>query len=304
MLHKFFLFYSKFNANESELSPWTGKLESKSSITPSFSIFDPFEHNHNLTSNLSQTNWLKFQEECLLVNQILTESSKKRQNKSWGLSLILTRKSLPQKDYLHEQQYHHLQTKSTVDLILNQKNEEEIKKNVESILKDILLFEQVNYENIRKKRPASPDDEVTANNLAEQFDETLSGKRRRIDEDGYKLTPVKDIPYSKEKTYFQVIYRTWQDRRKLKRSIENEHKDVSVFERERLISQKLKEEKDHCLETPIYLAMEMKLLPTMNEKKLQVRFEVQTSEQHQLFIDLTHFLNLYLPKMIENPSSN
>jgi len=308
MLHNFFLFYSKFNANEYQLSPWTGKLESKSSNTNSFSIFDPFEHNHNLTLNLSQINWIKFQEECSLANQILDEFSKKRQHKSWGLSLILTRKSLPQKNFIHEQQYHQLQTTSTIDLVLNQLNEQEIEKNVGFILKDILLFEQINYEIIRKKRPASPlmmdNNEITPNSLAEQLDETFSTKRRRIDEDEYTLTPVKDIPYSKEKTYFQVIYRTWQDRRKLKRTIDDEHKNVSMFEREKLISMKLKEEKDHRLETPIYISMEIKLLPTMNNKKAQIRFELQTNEQHQLFIDLTHFLNLYLPKMIENQSVN
>jgi hypothetical protein len=71
-----------------------------------------------------------------------------------------------------------------------------------------------------------------------------------------------------------------------------------------LISQKLKEEKDHHLETPIYLSMEIKLLPTMDDKKAQIRFELQTNEHHQLFVDLTHFLNLYLPKMIENQSDN
>lgn len=152
MLHKFFLFYSKFNANESELSPWIGKIQKKTSTLSSFSIYDPFEHNHNLTSNLSQTNWLKFQEECLLANQILDESSKKRLHKSWGLALILTRKSLPQKNYQHEPQYHRLQLNTTIDLILNQLSEDEMKKNIEQVLKDILLFEQINYENIRKKR--------------------------------------------------------------------------------------------------------------------------------------------------------
>src|ERR1700749_1132979 len=101
MLRNFFLFYSTFNASQYELSPWTGKLESKTSNTSSLSIFDPFEHDHNLTSNISQSNWLKFQEECSLANQILDESSKKRQHKSWGLSMILTRKSLPQKNFTH-----------------------------------------------------------------------------------------------------------------------------------------------------------------------------------------------------------
>jgi hypothetical protein len=61
---------------------------------------------------------------------------------------------------------------------------------------------------IRKKRPASPtmmdSNEITPNSLAEQLDETLSAKRRRRDDDGYTLTPVKDIPSSTEKTYFQV----------------------------------------------------------------------------------------------------
>jgi len=191
-------------------------------------------------------------------------------------------------------------------LILNQIDEQQFEKNLEFILKDILLFEQIDYDMIRKKRPASPT-MIDTNSLAEQLDETLSAKRRRRDDDGYTLTPVKDQPYSKDRTYFQVIYRTWQDRRKLKRSIDDEHKNLSIFEREKLISNKLKEDKDHRLETPIYLSMEIKLLPIMDEKsnkKAKICLELQTNEQHQLFADLTHFLNLYLPKMIENQSMN
>ncbi len=211
---------------------------------------------------------------------------------------------------------------NTIDLIVNQLNKQELEKKIDLILKDILLFEQINYEMIRKKRPAS--NEITANNLAEQLDETLSAKRRRKDDDdGYVLTPVKDNQsYSKEKIYFQVknnmieinefcfclfdqvIYRTWQDRRKLKRGIETTHPNISHFEREKLISLKLQEEQDHRLETPIYLSMEIKLLPTMEKKKAQIRFELQTNEQHQLFADLTHFLNLYLPKMLDIHSMN
>jgi hypothetical protein len=147
---------------------------------------------------------VKFQEECSLAHQILHEFSKKRQNKSWGLSLILTWKSLPQKNLVHEPQYHHIQSMNTIDLIVNQLNKQELEKKIDLILKDILLFEQINYEMIRKKRPAS--NEITANNLAEQLDETLSAKRRRKDDDdGYVLTPVKDNQsYSKEKIYFQV----------------------------------------------------------------------------------------------------
>ncbi|CAF1396654.1 unnamed protein product [Adineta steineri] len=304
LLHNFFKFYSTFNATQHELSPWTGKLELKTSTTNLFSISDPFEHDHNLTSHISQTNWLKFQEECSLAIQILDESGKKRQNKSWGLSLILTRKSLPQKNFVHEPHYHQSQSMNTIEFVVNQIDEEEFQLHVESILKDILLFEQINYEMISKKRPASPSVELTPNTLAEQLDETLSAKRRRTDDDdGYISTPTTDISYSKEKIYFQVNYRTWQDRRKHKRSIENEHKDISTFEREKLISYKLKDDKDHHLEKPIYLSMDIKLVPLIddsNKNKAQIRFEFQTNQQHQLFVDLTHFLTLYLPKMFTN----
>lgn len=212
MLRNFFLFYSKFNANEHEISPWTGKLELKNSTTIPFSIIDPFEHDHNLTSNISQTNWLKFQEECSLANQILEECSKKRQNKSWGLSLILTRKSLPKNNFIHDQHSLHRFSNltNTIELTLSQMNEEELKRNIEFILKDVLLFEQIDYDLIRKKRPASPlkhdDLDITPNSLAEQLDETLSAKRRRIDDDEYRLTPVKDSSCSKEKTFFQVCH--------------------------------------------------------------------------------------------------
>ncbi|UJR23045.1 hypothetical protein I4U23_026071 [Adineta vaga] len=308
ILHNFFKFYSKLNATEHELSPWSGKLESKSSSTNSFSIFDPFEHDHNLTSNISQTNWVKFQEECSLANQILDESSKKRQNKSWGLSLILTRKSLPQKNLIHEPHYNPSHSSNIIEFRVQETNENELDTYVKVILKDILLFEQVNYEMISKKRPASPPSEVTANKLAEKLDETLSAKRRRTDDDGYTATPTMGISYSKEKVYFQVNYRTWQDRRKLKRSIDNEQKNMSIYECEKLISHKLKEDHEHRLETPIYLSMEMKFLPTTvtekSNQKVQIHFEFQANEQYQLFVDLTHFLTLYLPKMLTNQSAN
>lgn len=307
MLDQFFVFYSKLNANEHQLSPWSSKLETKSSTNTVFSIIDPFEHDHILTSNMSSSNWTKFQEECSLAHQILHEFSKKRQNKSWGLSLILTRKTLPQKDLIH-QTHNYNPSSHTIDLLINQINEQEdLTKKIDLILKEILLFEQINYEMIRKKRPVSPsmmdsDDEVTPNSLAEQLDETLSAKRRRTDDDGYTLTPVKDeTVHPKEKIYFQVNHRTWQDRRRWKRSIEEQHQNQSQFEREKFISEKLKEDGNHRLSTPIYLSMEMKLLPTMEKKKkLQMRLELQTNEQQQLFVDLNHFLHQFLPKMLED----
>ena len=62
---------------------------------------------------------------------------------------------------------------------------------------------------IRKKRSASPlniqASEITPASLAEQLDETLSAKRRRIDDNEYKLTPIQDrLNSSKAKNYFQV----------------------------------------------------------------------------------------------------
>lgn len=310
MLDHFFILFSKFNANEHQLSPWSSQLESKSSSNIVFSIIDPFEHDHILTSNMSSSNWTKFQEECSLAHQILHEFSKKRQNKSWGLSLILTRKTLPQKDLIHQTHYYN-PSSHTIDLLVNQINEQdEMIKKIDWILKEILLFEQINYDMIRKKRPVSPsmmdsdddDDESTTNSLAEQFDETLSAKRRRTDDDGYTLTPVKDeTSHSKEKLFFQINYRTWQDRRRLKRSIEEQHQNQSALEREKFISQKLKDDGNHRLSTPIYVSMEMKILPSMEKKKkLQMRLELQTNEQQQLFVDLTHFLHQFLPKMLED----
>lgn len=76
-----------------------------------------------------------------------------------------------------------------------------------------------------------------------------------------------------------------------------------MAEREKLISYQLKEDKSHCLTKPLYLSMDIKLLPTTddNEKiKAKIGLELQTNEQHQLFADLSHFLNLYLPKVLGN----
>lgn len=99
------------------------------------------------------------------------------------------------------------------------------------------------------------------------------------------------------------MYRTWQDRRKLKRCVESENKNASKFDQEILISHKLKEDKDHHLPLPIYLSLDIKYpQPTAGQNKVQLYFELQTNEQHQLFTDLSHFLNLYLPKMLENQS--
>lgn len=208
MLHHFFSFYSTFNASIYELSPWTGRLQPKTSTTIPLSLFDPFEHDHNLTGNVSSSNWLKFQDECTLANQILTEAAKKRQHKSWGLSLILTRKSLPSTNFHHQSQ--RSSSHQLVQWISNQNNEDELKEKVQHILKDILLFEPVDPDHIRKKRPASavgsPRSDVNPNALAEQFDETLSAKRRRIDEDNYALTPVMDEEDQNEETKDQIFY--------------------------------------------------------------------------------------------------
>jgi len=307
-LHEFFSFYSTFDVQKNELSPWFGEIRSKTSTNAIVSLADPFEHDHNLTGNISANNWMKFQEECQLAKQILDESSKKRLTKSWGLALILTRKSLPQKNFIHQKpSYHYTHTTHTVDLSLNKMTKDDFEQRIQLIFKDILLFEQVNYELMKKKRPVDidNDDDNGETELAEQFDETLSaGKRRRMDKDEYTLTPVKDAPDSKEKIYYEIQYRTWQDRRKLKRTVETEHANSSLFEREKFISLKLKEDKEHQLPTPIYLSAEIKILPTINETKAQIRFQLQTQEYHKLFIDLTHFLNLYLPKLILNEETN
>ena len=213
MLQHFFSFYSTLHASQFDLSPWTGRLEAKASLDIPFSISDPFEHDHNLTSTVSHANWLKFQEECSLANQILAEASKKRQNKSWGLSLILTRKSLPQKNFAHLQQQHHHHASpvtNTLALALDGLTKHELHEKAQRVLTDILLFEPVDPEMMRRKRSASHSTEVTPNSLAEQFDETLSAKRRRVDDDGHALTPVMDnedvrtSEPSKEKTHFQV----------------------------------------------------------------------------------------------------
>ena len=104
------------------------------------------------------------------------------------------------------------------------------------------------------------------------------------------------------------MYRTWQDRRKFRRCVDNENKNTSMLDYEKLISNKLKEENDHCLEAPIYLSMEINLLSTAvnknNTNKAQIHFELQTTGQHQLFVDLTHFLTFYLAKMLGNSSAN
>lgn len=213
LLQQFFSFYSTLSGSYYDLSPWTGRLDSKASGSIPFSILDPFEHEHNLSANISDANWLKFQEECTLANQILAEAARKRQHKSWGLSLLLTRKSLPPKNF-HPEKQHRPSTSHSIEWISHATNEEELDRKIQHIFKDILLFEPINAETIRKKRPASPDSgEVTPNSLAEQFDDTLSAKRRRIDDDGHALTPVMDSDdeksvSAKEKTFHQVDFKT------------------------------------------------------------------------------------------------
>ena len=217
ILQQFFLFFSTFDGSHSDLSPWTGRLESKASSSIPFSIVDPFEHGHNLSSNISHANWLKFQEECTLANQILTEAARKRQHKSWGLSLILTRKSLPPMNFHPEKQQHRPSPSHSIEWVSKATSEEDLEQKIQYIFKDILLFEPINPELIRKKRPAAGphSSEVTPTSLAEQFEDTLSAKRRRIDDDGHALTPVMDsddekLVSSKEKAFFQVdINRHW-----------------------------------------------------------------------------------------------
>ena len=239
--------------------------------------------------------------------------AKKRLNKSWGLSLILTRKSLPSTNFHHQHHRSSSSSNHTIEWLSNQNNEEEFQQKIQHILKDILFFEPIDPDLIRKKRPvsevSSPRSDITPNTLAEQLDETLSAKRRRIDDETYAMTPTMDqddetkMIDPKDKCFFQILYRTWQDRRRIKRSIDHENNGMPIFEREQLISSKLKEETDHQLKTPLHLSMETKLAPLLNEtsqRQAQVYLKLQTNDQHQLFVDLGHFLALYLPKMMEN----
>ena len=103
----------------------------------------------------------------------------------------------------------------------------------------------------------------------------------------------------------QIVYRTWQDRRKFKRRIENEYKNSSLVDREKIISQQIKDDNNHRLQIPIYLSMEIEFLSTNNDYiQGQIRFDLKNTEQLQSFIDLNHFLTLYIPKMLENQPTN
>ena len=193
------------------MSPWTGGFQAKANTNIPFSIFDPFEHDHNLSANLSQQNWFKFQEECLLAKQILHEAGRKRQTKAWGLSLILTRKSLPSKNYSMTSYQNH-SSDQTVEWTFPPMDEREFDEKFHYIFKEILLFERVDPESIRKKRPVSPMEhqDMTTSELAEQFDETLTPKRRRINDEGVRTVPVSEQDQDpmvsvKEKLFFQVI---------------------------------------------------------------------------------------------------
>jgi hypothetical protein len=68
------------------------------------------------------------------------------------------------------------------------------------------------------------------------------------------------------------------------------------------MSTKLKDDKDHRLKMPLFISVETKLIAYNDEthRKAQVHVKLQGQEQHQLFVDLSHFLTLYLPKMLEN----
>lgn len=82
---------------------------------------------------------------------------------------------------------------------------------------------------------------------------------------------------------------------------------MPIFEREQLISMKLKEEKEHRLKTPLHLSTQAKLISPMDDthqQKAHLQLESHSHEQHQFFVDLGHFLALYLPKMLENQAKN
>jgi hypothetical protein len=208
MLQQFFTFYSTYSASHFALSPWLGQLQTRNQANAVvFSISDPFEHDHNLTGNLSHANWSKFQDECSRANQILIEAARKRQHKAWGLSLILTRKALPATNFQHRpSHFNHTIEWGT--------HFNDVHDRLKYLMTDILLFETVTHDAIRKKRSVSPEVmedtlQVTPNILAEQLEETLSAKRRRMDDDGSALTPISDSEENRhcldrEKIYFQV----------------------------------------------------------------------------------------------------
>lgn len=303
LLDEFFLFYSTFDASKNELSPWTGGFQAKTCEKSTFSIIDPFEHDHNLSSNLSETNWLKFRDECRLARTILNEAGRKRLHKSWGLSLILTRKSLPLKDFQSDS-FGQVNSIQKIELKISTKTQEKLNEEIYQVFEQILLFDPVDSSSIRKKRSASPmeeENQINPTALAEKFDETLSTKRRRIDDDGLSSTTNVDQERdfsNKNERFYRVDHRTWQDRRRLRRNIDHQNSDVPIVEREKLISLQLKQEQENMLKTAMFFSVETNVFVSNNENKLRIFLRSFNTENQQSFIDLVHFLNVFLPKMI------
>ncbi|CAF1019761.1 unnamed protein product [Didymodactylos carnosus] len=102
MLQSFFSYYSSLDSAKYSVSVWSGvnsEGQQQPLSGPILLVQDPFEHSHNLSSHVSASNWLKFQQECQSAVQILTDYNRKRLNKAWGWCLLFTRKTLPESNF-------------------------------------------------------------------------------------------------------------------------------------------------------------------------------------------------------------
>lgn len=105
LLRGFFDFYSQFQFNTSFLlSTRTGSVESSDNCLISkkgmINIQDPFDLEHNLAGNISESVLERFKTECSQANSVLKycltphkATGEKQLTKCWGLSMLFTRKT-------------------------------------------------------------------------------------------------------------------------------------------------------------------------------------------------------------------
>jgi hypothetical protein len=355
LLKGFFEFYSSFKFSESSSAATASstaslnivstrsaqvlslsRSELKTSSLTKFSDFinmqDPFDLSHNLTANISSGTVDRFVFECRSSNKQLTYSTFPRKSliKSWGLTLLMTKKALPiATATTHSTKISTAGPDSVeVKVVESTSNKKEINF-VLYLLKNCLHMENLVGDkmiSLKRKKPLK-----VLNQICDQVDSlglNCSPKRLRIDvgKDASKSNSVyvsltaeqtasqedldEDeaglINNNNEKlieTYqFSAKYNTWQGRRPLKRELKQKNANMPELELEELTTRRLVErqtkEADKSFET---INFSVQFLNCENSpNKLKVKFDLLNDPNNESanhaanFATLVHFLDIYI----------
>lgn len=326
LLKGFFEFYASFAFDVCVLSVRKGGIENITSTLISkcshINLQDPFDLAHNLSVNISEKTLGKFKSECSKSFELLKHclTPKKNSNKCWGLSILLTKKTLElscnnKNATLNDTSS--LMAKIKLQSPLSSDLKEV--KFIANLLKNGLLFDSLSENDStpsKIKRKRAP----VLNQICDKVDvmgiNNSSPKRLRVDNE--KFLPIlntenienEDISNQQQyQSYLaKVTKNTWLGRRNIKRELQKQKTDTDFFTFERMVSERVLLNHDEKLDFTFNMAF---LINTHQENEqencLRIKFDLLgESYSHQdllNFSTLVHFLDVYLNNSIDKLNS-